>query len=98
MLVRTTIKLKRINAFKREQCAHEDLCAVDELDCVKTAPPPPAEFLGPHAPSSPSLSVENTQGPLLLLIYYVNDYIAHWLAIVLLMDLIKLGLITAGDI
>lgn len=77
------------------------VCAVDELCCVEAAhnaPPSPAEFLGPPAPSSPSLSKENTEEPLLLLIYYVNDYIPHWLAIVSLMDLIKLGLITAGDI
>lgn len=66
---------------------------VGELCCVKAA-----EFLAPCAPSSPSLSEKNTEEPLLLLIYYVNDYIPHWLAIVSLMDLIKLGLITAGDI
>lgn len=41
---------------------------------------------------------ERAEEPSLLLIYYVNDYIAHWLAIVWLIDLIKLGLITAGDI
>lgn len=60
--------------------------------------PPAAEFQGPPAPRSPSLSEERAEEPSLLLIYYVNDYIAHWLAIVWLMDLIKLGLITAGDI
>lgn len=65
---------------------------------LRAPTPPTAEFLGPPAPSSPSLSQQNTEEPFLLLIYCVNDYIPHWLAIVSLMDLIKLGLITAGDI
>lgn len=76
--------------------AFEHVCArvcAEELCRVEAA-----EFLGPAAPSSPSLSETNTEERLLLLIYYVNDYIPHWLAIVSLMDLIKLGLITAGDI
>jgi len=37
-------------------------------------------------------------GPLNHLIYYFNDYIPHCLAIVSLIDLIKFGLIKAGDI
>lgn len=84
----------RLQRLLSSMCVRVCVCTcADELCWVEAA-----EFLGPPAPSSPSLSEKNTEEPLLLLIYYVNDYIPHWLAIVSLMDLIKLGLITAGDI
>lgn len=56
-----------------------------------TASPGPPRFL--------SIIVNKANcGPLHHLIYYFNDYIPHCLAIVSLIDLIKFGLIKAGDI
>ena len=63
------------------------------------AEPPKLRLLGTPGPILPILSISvNMEDPLHNFIYYVNDYIAHCLAIVSLMDLIKLGLFTAGDI
>lgn len=56
----------------------------------------PRQHLRPATP--PSLSISEMERPVHHFIYYCNDYIAHCLPIVSVIDLINFQLIIEGDI
>lgn len=85
--MKTTV---RAETFLPDDCiisiAADSLSVTDVGGALTQAPRPPVLH--------PSISVSAAFASL---IHCVNDYTAHWPAFVWLMDLIKLGLITAGE-